>query len=206
MSYDYQFRFITIGDTAVGKSCLLYQFTSQKFNPLHDITIGVECGSRIVTVHNRPVKIWINDTAGLERFKSITRSYYRDAAGALLVYDITRRETFYHLANWLKEVQEVAKHKMIITLVGSKCDLARKREVSTEEGQQFAKEHGLLFIEASAKTCLNVDQAFIMTATNILPNINLISKGVLDLTNNESSTRPQVQSASARFGGCCNIM
>ncbi|KAM7266729.1 hypothetical protein ACFE04_004626 [Oxalis oulophora] len=95
---------------------------------------------------------------------------------------------------------------MIITLVGSKCDLARKREVSTEEGQQFAKEHGLLFIEASAKTCLNVDQAFIMTATNILPNINLISKGVLDLTNNESSTRPQVQSASARFGGCCNIM
>ncbi|GMP30199.1 hypothetical protein CsSME_00004970 [Camellia sinensis var. sinensis] len=90
MSYDYLFKYIIIGDTGVGKSCLLLQFTDKRFQPVHDLTIGVEFGARMVTIDGRPIKLQIWDTAGQESFRSITRSYYRGAAGALLVYDITR--------------------------------------------------------------------------------------------------------------------
>ncbi|KAK4398802.1 Ras-related protein RABB1c [Sesamum angolense] len=110
----------------VGKSCLLLQFTDKRFQPVHDLTIGVEFGARMITIDNKPIKLQIWDTAGQESFRSITRSYYRGAAGALLVYDIT--------SNTYPEA------------------------VSTEEGEQFAKEHGLIFMEASAKTAQNVGE------------------------------------------------
>jgi small GTP-binding protein len=90
MSYAYLFKYIIIGDTGVGKSCLLLQFTDKRFQPVHDLTIGVEFGARMITIDNKPIKLQIWDTAGQESFRSITRSYYRGAAGALLVYDITR--------------------------------------------------------------------------------------------------------------------
>jgi Ras-related protein Rab-2A len=96
--------------------------------------------------------------AGQESFRSITRSYYRGAAGALLVYDITRRETFNHLASWLEDARQHANANMTIMLVGNKSDLSHRRAVSYEEGEQFAKEHGLIFMEASAKTAQNVEE------------------------------------------------
>ncbi|KAF6142288.1 hypothetical protein GIB67_039995 [Kingdonia uniflora] len=91
MSYAYLFKYIIIGDTGVGKSCLLLQFTDKRFQPVHDLTIGVEFGARMITIDNKPIKLQIWDTAGQESFRSITRSYYRGAAGALLVYDITSK-------------------------------------------------------------------------------------------------------------------
>ena len=94
----YLFKYIIIGDTGVGKSCLLLQFTDKRFQPVHDLTIGVEFGARMVTIDGKQIKLQIWDTAGQESFRSITRSYYRGAAGALLVYDITRRETLNSLA------------------------------------------------------------------------------------------------------------
>ncbi|XP_057947886.1 ras-related protein RABB1b isoform X2 [Malania oleifera] len=158
MSYDYLFKYIIIGDTGVGKSCLLLQFTDKRFQPVHDLTIGVEFGARMVTIEGRPIKLQIWDTAGQESFRSITRSYYRGAAGALLVYDITRRETFNHLASWLEDARQHANPNMTIMLIGNKCDLAHRRAVSKEEGEQFAKENGLLFLEASARTAQNVEE------------------------------------------------
>nr|GLL47231.1 ras-related protein RABB1c [Ipomoea trifida] len=158
MSYAYLFKYIIIGDTGVGKSCLLLQFTDKRFQPVHDLTIGVEFGARMITIDNKPIKLQIWDTAGQESFRSITRSYYRGAAGALLVYDITRRETFNHLASWLEDARQHANANMTIMLIGNKCDLAHRRAVSTEEGEQFAKEHGLIFMEASAKTAQNVEE------------------------------------------------
>jgi hypothetical protein len=92
MSYAYLFKYIIIGDTGVGKSCLLLQFTDKRFQPVHDLTIGVEFGARMISIDGKQIKLQIWDTAGQESFRSITRSYYRGAAGALLVYDITRRE------------------------------------------------------------------------------------------------------------------
>uniref|UniRef100_A0A0E0DF61 Uncharacterized protein n=1 Tax=Oryza meridionalis TaxID=40149 RepID=A0A0E0DF61_9ORYZ len=180
MSYAYLFKYIIIGDTGVGKSCLLLQFTDKRFQPVHDLTIGVEFGARMITVDSRPVKLQIWDTAGQESFRSITRSYYRGAAGALLVYDITRRETFNHLASWLEDARQHANANMTIMLVGNKSDLSHRRAVSYEEGEQFAKEHGLIFMEASAKTAQNVEEAFVKTAGAIYKKIQ---DGVFDLSN-----------------------
>nr|KAJ0202891.1 hypothetical protein LSAT_V11C500272550 [Lactuca sativa] len=167
----------------VGKSCLLLQFTDKRFQPVHDLTIGVEFGARMITIDNKPVKLQIWDTAGQESFRSITRSYYRGAAGALLVYDITRRETFNHLASWLEDARQHANENMTVMLIGNKCDLAHRRAVSTEEGEQFANEHGLVFMEASAKTAQNVEEAFINTAGTIYKKIQ---DGIFDVSNEAS--------------------
>lgn len=141
----------------VGKSCLLLQFTDKRFQPVHDLTIGVEFGARMINIENKQIKLQIWDTAGQESFRSITRSYYRGAAGALLVYDITRRDTFNHLTRWLEEARQNSNSNMAIMLIGNKSDLEHRRAVSYKEGEQFAKENGLIFLETSAKTAANVE-------------------------------------------------
>eukprot|EP00461_Guttulinopsis_vulgaris_P004570 UN04572 len=125
----------------------------------------------MLTVDGKPIKVQIWDTAGQESFRSITRAYYRGAAGALLVYDVTRRETFEHLTKWLEEARQYASPTMTIMLVGNKSDLSNHREVKYEEGQRFAQENGLIFIETSAKTAENVEKAFLSTAQRIHSNI-----------------------------------
>merc|ERR1711998_623782 len=161
MSYAYLFKYIIIGDTGVGKSCLLLQFTDKRFQQVHDPTIGVEFGARMITIDGKQIKLQIWDTAGQESFRSITRSYYRGAAGALLVYDITRRDTFNHLTTWLDDARQHSSSNMVIMLIGNKSDLTHRRAVSTEEGEAFAEKNGLTFLETSAKTAENVEAAFI---------------------------------------------
>ncbi|KAL8507893.1 hypothetical protein ACS0TY_018442 [Phlomoides rotata] len=211
MSYAYLFKYIIIGDTGVGKSCLLLQFTDKRFQPVHDLTIGVEFGARMINIDNKPMKLQIWDTAGQESFRSITRSYYRGAAGALLVYDITRRETFNHLASWLEDARQHANPNMSIMLIGNKCDLAHRRAVSTEEGEQFAKENGLIFMEASAKTAQNVEEAFIKTAATIYKKIQ---DGAFDVSNESYGIKvgyggiqgPSAgrDGAASQGGACCS--
>ena len=166
----------------MGKSCLLLQFTDKRFQPVHDLTIGVEFGARMISIpdDNTQVKLQIWDTAGQESFRSITRSYYRGAAGALLVYDITRRESFQHLGRWLEEAKSHAHPNMVILLIGNKNDLEHRRAVSTEEGKAFADANGLLFLETSAKTAFNVEQAFLQTAEQIH---GKIQSGEIDVSN-----------------------
>ncbi|KAK3118539.1 hypothetical protein QOZ80_9BG0701100 [Eleusine coracana subsp. coracana] len=178
MDVVYEFKCIIIGDMGVGKSCLLLQFTDKRFRKAHDVTIGVEYGSRVVTIDGKPTRIKIWDTAGQEAFRSITRAYYRGAAAAILVYDVTRRETFNHVANWWEDAKELASSNQTRMLIGNKCDLSNhRRAVSYDEGAQFAEEHGLMFMEASAKTAQNVDEAFIMTAAAV---VKKIDDGVID--------------------------
>ena len=121
----------------------------------------------MVNLDDKLIKLQIWDTAGQESFRSITRSYYRGAAGALLVYDITRRDTFQHLSRWLEEARQHAQSNMVIMLIGNKNDLEHRRAVSTDEGRAFAEAHGLIFMETSAKTAYNVEAAFINTAEKI---------------------------------------
>lgn len=202
MSYAYLFKYIIIGDTGVGKSCLLLQFTDKRFQPVHDLTIGVEFGARMINIDGKQIKLQIWDTAGQESFRSITRSYYRGAAGALLVYDITRRETFNHLASWLEDARQHANPNMTIMLIGNKSDLTHRRAVTTEEGEQFAKEHGLIFLETSARTAHNVEDAFINTAREIY---RKIQDGVFDVSNESYGIKVGYGSGAANQAGAAKV-
>ncbi|KAJ9451260.1 Ras-related protein RABB1c [Diplonema papillatum] len=208
MSHQYLFKYIIIGDSGVGKSCLLLQFTDKRFEPIHDLTIGVEFGARMVVIDQKQIKLQIWDTAGQESFRSITRSYYRGATGALLVYDVTRRETFDHLQSWLTDARDNANTNMAIMLIGNKCDLENKRQVSKEEGEQFAKDNNLVFMETSAKTAHGVDDAFVSTARMIYEKIQ---KGLLDpaqvagppLKRNNQTNLNKQQEGGRHKEGCC---
>jgi len=193
MAYAYLFKFIAIGDTGVGKSCLLLQFTDKRFNPEHDLTIGVEFGTQTVPINNETIKLQIWDTAGQETFRSITRSYYRNTAGALLVYDITRRETFMHASQWLSDAKNHGSSDMTVMLVGNKCDLEHLRQVSTEEGAKFAQENSLLFIETSAKTSKNVEDAFTKPAAHIYQRVQ---DGEIDPSDQSSGVQIGITSSS----------
>jgi Ras-related protein Rab-2A len=146
----------------------------------------------------------LSPQAGQESFRSITRSYYRDAAGALLVYDITRRESFNHLTRWLEEARQNGNPSMTIMLIGNKSDLEQRRAVSTKEGELFAQEHGLVFMETSAKTASNVEQAFIKTADNIYEKIK---DGQYDPSREGNGVKLGVMANAPKppnkSGGCC---
>ncbi|GET91545.1 Ras-related protein rab-2a, putative [Leishmania tarentolae] len=194
----YVFKYIIIGDSGVGKSCLLLQFTDKRFEPLHDLTIGVEFGARLISIQGKSIKLQIWDTAGQESFRSITRSYYRGASGALLVYDVTRRDTFTHLQSWLEDARANANTALVIMLIGNKCDLDSKRQVSREEGEAFARCNGLMFMETSAKTAQNVDDAFLQTAGLIYDNVLLgtIDASVVSGRPGTQANNSNVQSAN----------
>eukprot|EP00027_Filamoeba_sp_ATCC50430_P007827 CAMPEP_0168541236 /NCGR_PEP_ID=MMETSP0413-20121227/708_1 /TAXON_ID=136452 /ORGANISM="Filamoeba nolandi, Strain NC-AS-23-1" /LENGTH=204 /DNA_ID=CAMNT_0008571035 /DNA_START=51 /DNA_END=665 /DNA_ORIENTATION=+ len=169
--YEYIFKYIIIGDMAVGKSCILHQFTDKKFLADSNHTIGVEFGTRVIDVQGKKVKLQIWDTAGQERFRAVTRSYYRGAAGALLVYDITRRNTYNHITTWLTDARNLTHPNTVFMLVGNKCDIEDQRDVSYQEAEKFAQENGLIFVEASAKTGDNIEELFLKTAQLIFKNI-----------------------------------
>jgi len=179
-AYDYLFKFIIIGDAGAGKSCLLHQFIENKFKKGSSHTIGVEFGSKIISVggdNGRKIKLQIWDTAGQERYRSVTRSYYRGAAGALIVYDITNRDSYNHLTNWLADARTLARADISIIAVGNKCDLKDKRAVTFLEASRCAQENDILFLETSALTGEGVEEVFIKVARMIL---NKIEDGLID--------------------------
>lgn len=155
---DATFKLLIIGDSGVGKSCFLLQFTEGNFKEDHNVTIGVEYGAKIIKVNSQYIKLQIWDTAGQESFRAITRSFYRNAHGVILMYDLTRLESFENLKDWLKEVRHHSGPDTTIYLVGNQLDLAEEeREVEAELAETWAKENHLDgFSEASAKTAENV--------------------------------------------------
>jgi len=185
--YDYLFKFIIIGDAATGKSCLLHRFIDDKFRKESTHTIGVEFGSKIIEVGGHFVKLQIWDTAGQERFRSVTRSYYRGAAGAILVYDITSRDSYNHVSSWLNDAKALANPDIAIVLVGNKIDLQQSREVSFLEASRFAQENDLMFLETSALTGEGVSEVFLKCARTIL---SKIESGVLDPDSMNSGVQP----------------
>ncbi|KZV15220.1 hypothetical protein F511_28569 [Dorcoceras hygrometricum] len=160
-NYDLSFKILLIGDSAVGKSSLLVSFISNVVDDLAP-TIGVDFKIKFLTVGGKRLKLTIWDTAGQERFRTLTSSYYRGAQGIILVYDVTRRDTFTNLSDvWAKELELYSTDENCIKmLVGNKVDIGSDQVVSREEGLALAKELGCLFLECSAKTRLNVEQCF----------------------------------------------
>ncbi|KAJ7443142.1 ras-domain-containing protein [Mycena latifolia] len=177
-AWHYVLKFIITGDAAVGKSSLLVRLTDQRFLANPDPTLGVEFGSKLLTLPDAErtvVKLQCWDTAGTESFRSITRSYYRGAAGCLLVYDVTSRRSFENVRTWLADVRAHADAHVSCILVGNKVDLCEAdeslRAVSTAEGALLAAEEGLLFAEASAKNGAGVEEAFVKAAESVLEKV-----------------------------------
>merc|ERR1711957_1164387 len=165
--YDYLFKLLLIGDSGVGKSCLLLRFADQTYTESYISTIGVDFKIRTIELDGKTIKLQIWDTAGQERFRTITSSYYRGAHGIIVVYDVTDNETFNNVKQWLHEIDRYACENVNKLLVGNKSDLAAKRVVSTEQGKEFADSLGIAFLETSAKTSTNVEQAFLTMASQI---------------------------------------
>ncbi|APA13343.1 hypothetical protein SS1G_08072 [Sclerotinia sclerotiorum 1980 UF-70] len=246
LSWDYIAKLVCIGDSGTGKSSLTIRLCEGRFSPHHDVTIGVEFGSRIIPVgppnsegfkakssilEEAPVakasaaasdvpqkhmKLSLWDTAGQETYKSVTRSYFRGASGALLVFDISRRPTFEHVTDWLHDLRQIAEPDIVVVLVGNKSDLAtneeNKREVSVEEAEAWAKRNGVLeYVETSAKSGEGVENAFSRVAERIYMNIEA---GKYDLNDRRSGvkgpgyggSRTNVKLAPQQAtggGGCC---
>lgn len=182
MGFEYTFKYIIVGDSSVGKSSILMQFIDKKFNQTHDMTIGVEFGSKIIEVDKRLFKIQIWDTAGQEAFRSITRAYYREAAAVLLVYDVSNAVSFRSLDSWLYDVNMMTNNPHIV-LVGNKSDLDEKRKITYEQGKAFADKHGMVFVETSAKDRVNIDEVFSIVANNIVKQIDNKQINIQDTNN-----------------------
>lgn len=166
--YDYLFKLLLIGDSGVGKSCILLRFADDTFSESYISTIGVDFKIRTLTINDKKVKLQIWDTAGQERFRTLTTAYYRSAHGIVLVYDVNDRETFFHVENWLQEVSRYASNDVNKLLVGNKCDILNKREVEYETARVYAEKLQVSFIEASAKDRTNIDKVFNIMAGELM--------------------------------------
>merc|ERR1712014_369616 len=165
--YDYLFKLLLIGDSGVGKSCLLLRFADDTYTESYISTIGVDFKIRTIELDGKTVKLQIWDTAGQERFRTIPSSYYRGAHGICVVYDVTDMDSFNNVKQWLQEIDRYACENVNKLLVGNKSDLTSKRAVSSEQGKEFADSIGIEFLETSAKTSTNVEQAFLTMASQI---------------------------------------
>ncbi|KAI4387418.1 hypothetical protein MLD38_005255 [Melastoma candidum] len=155
-----QAKLVLLGDMGTGKTSLALRFVKGKFHEYQEPTIGAAFFTQILSLDEATVKFDIWDTAGQERYHSLAPMYYRGAAAALVVYDISCMDTFNRAKKWVQEVQKQGNPKVVMALVANKTDLDPKREVQNEEAKQYAQENGMLFMETSAKTAHNVDELF----------------------------------------------
>ncbi|KAI9488269.1 GTP-binding protein ypt1 [Zychaea mexicana] len=199
--YDYLFKLLLIGDSGVGKSCLLLRFADDTYTESYISTIGVDFKIRTVELEGRTVKLQIWDTAGQERFRTITSSYYRGAHGIIVVYDVTDQDSFNNLQMWLKEIERYAAEGVSKLVVGNKNDLTDKKVVDTTAVKEFSESTSIPFLETSAKDSTNVEQAFLTMAKQIKDRM-----GSATINNNPQQTvrvSPGASVQPAQGGGCC---
>ena len=158
--YDMIFKIVLIGDTSVGKTNILSKYLTDEFDAKSKATVGVEFGVKNFKIENNIVKVQIWDTAGEERYRSITNAYYKGAKGSLLVYDITNKKSFENVEKWISDLKANADEDISMILLGNKTDLEDKRVVSTEEGKNKAEFYNLTFMETSALNGNNIQEAF----------------------------------------------
>ena len=170
-SETFLFKYIIIGDSFVGKSKILLRYTNNTYNENFVITIGAEFGAKTINIDGQEIRIQIWDTAGMENFKSITRSYYKNSICALIVYDISNKDSFKNVLNWIEDCKVFSPKNILLVLIGNKCDLEEKRQVSIEEGKKVAEENDMIFFETSAKDNINIDEVFLKSSQKILENI-----------------------------------
>ncbi|XP_035855790.1 ras-related protein Rab-8B-like [Sander lucioperca] len=152
------FKLLLIGDSRVGKTCLLFRFSEDAFNTTFISTIGMDFKMKIIELDGKKIKLQLWDTAGQEQPSAITTAYYRAAMGIILVYDITNRKSFDNIKNWIRIIEEHASPDVEMMILGNKCDMNDQRQVSKEEGEELAIDYGIKFLETSAKGNINVEE------------------------------------------------
>ena len=200
--YDCLFKIVLIGDSGVGKSNILSRFTRNEFSIDTKSTIGVEFATRTISLEGKNIKAQIWDTAGQERYRAITSAYYRGALGALIVYDMTKIQTFESAKRWLKELRDHGEDDIVVMLVGNKSDLLHLKAVPVETAKQFARENNLCFIETSALDSTNVDPAFqqvLETIAKKFPGVDMENKAPLF----KQKTTVRLEKETFRKNRCC---
>jgi Ras-related protein Rab-5C len=201
-----QFKMVLLGESAVGKSSLVLRFVRGQFHEYQESTIGAAFLTQTVSVDDTTVKLELWDTAGQERYHSLAPMYYRGAQAAIVVYDITNADTFSRAKVWVKELQRQAAPNIVIALAGNKADLAAKRQVEVVDAQTYAEENGLIFMETSAKTAVNVNDIFMAIAKKLPKNQDSSNTSAGRRANDGQSItvdRPANQRAAGNDGGCC---
>ena len=171
-NYHYLCKYIIVGNSSTGKSNLLLKFCKKKFSDEYQATIGVEFDVRNIDYNDKIFRIQLWDTAGQEYYRSITKAYYRSSICAIVVYDITNRESFESVKEWVKELNDASPKTILICLVGNKIDLEEMRVISTNEGKEYAEQNNFYFIETSAKTGVGVEDLFYNSIKIIFDKIN----------------------------------
>ena len=196
--YDYIFKLLMIGDSGVGKSCLLLRFADDAYTESYISTIGVDFTIRTMEIDGKAIKLQIWDTAGQERFRTITSNYYRGAHGIIVVYDVTDQESFNDVKQWLQEVDRYGSENVNMLLVGNKCDLVTKKVVDYRTAKKYADQLGIPFMETSAKNATNVQHAFVTMAAAIKDRMGTVS------TLADSKPKLKIKgSMPVKQTGCC---
>ncbi|XP_055357351.1 ras-related protein Rab-10-like [Paramacrobiotus metropolitanus] len=197
-TYDLLFKLLLIGDSGVGKTCILFRFSDDAFNTTFISTIGIDFKIKTIELRGKKIKLQIWDTAGQERFHTITTSYYRGAMGIMLVYDITQPKSFDNIAKWLRNIEEHANEDVEKMLLGNKCDMEDKRAISRERGESIARQHAIRFLETSAKANINVERAFYELSEAILDKVSRTPGG-----GGVQENTPLPQASGKPGKGCC---
>ncbi|KAK3816688.1 MAG: ras family-domain-containing protein [Benniella sp.] len=200
-AYDYLIKLLLIGDSGVGKSCLLLRFSDDSFTPSFITTIGIDFKIRTIELDGKRIKLQIWDTAGQERFRTITTAYYRGAMGILLVYDVTDERSFANIRNWFSNIEQHASEGVNKILIGNKCDMPDKKVISREQGQALADEFGIRFLETSAKSNICVEEAFFSLARDIKR--RMIDTQTIQ-TQNTNTLLGEERGGNKLGNGCCN--
>ncbi|XP_035680122.1 ras-related protein Rab-22A-like [Branchiostoma floridae] len=195
-----EIKLCLLGDSGVGKSSLVVRFVTDTFTANLESTIGASFMSKTLVVNDTSYKFQIWDTAGQEKYRGLAPMYYRGAAAAIVVYDITREGSFQTLKDWIRELKQYGADNIVLAIAGNKCDMEDLREVSTRMASDYAEENNAIFLETSAKTAHNVAQMFTLI-TQRLPSESLLPQGLTD--SGSIQLQKRVSASASGKKSCC---